>query len=323
MSEIYVHTKHVLPADGKDLLSKLRSFLVARGWVSEHYYTSCTYAADGDGTYSFAHSGTKDFLQIASTGYGSPGIRVRFWLAPDTSATQVHRLYYTLVQPTVGASWDENSSTNPYRQDVQPGKSTNGDSYFWMSLPSTTFNEVHFTGNDKAFLVCAKVTSTALVSFFFGLPELFTEYQSSGEFQMGPAGQIRGQTWDDIDDGASLNSYWFDPRQGRTAPDWAWLRNSWRDAGTLRCTWNDVWNNWKRVSVVNGWTGKRVLYQPLMLALGVTTSGVWEPVGFHPIYDITVSGLGIGDEIDYGAETYITFPHTAWGANRGYAMRIA
>ena len=78
MSEIYASDVHYSVNGAKDILLKIKNFAQAQGWTVVSYLTNVQWLSDGDGTYSW-QSGTEDFLELLSNGYGSQALRYRFY----------------------------------------------------------------------------------------------------------------------------------------------------------------------------------------------------------------------------------------------------
>ena len=325
-SQVYNYTKHTLPTGGKDALLKIRTFLLAQGWVSEYYETSVEWGSDGGGGYQW-NAGNDDYLQMSSNGHGGQTLRIRLYVWYDSGHTTHFRFYNNLIDPTASSAPDSNSSTPPYAQDRMYSR---GD-YSFVSVPSGTFNELYIFGNHNYCLVLFRCTTTSMVQINFGLPELFPEYRGYDIAYSSPGqNNVSGFYWEMID----LNQnqkYFYYPFILATGYDTMWIGDVGYNVNEMRINTYPgpgntdslvkYWMYMNDLIQVNSFTGKRILYQPMMLIKN--DSEQWEYIGHHPCYVVKMAGLAVGEIIDYGDEQYICFPIPSYGAMYGFALRIA
>lgn len=327
MSEIYNHTSHALPGGGKDFLNKLRVFLIAQGWTIETYLTSVEWLSDGDGTYSW-QAGNDDFLQVVSNGYGSQVLRYRFQVSYDAAHLSHFKFYPSCIDPTNNGVVDDTISTQP--RDQNNFTYVTGSTF--MSIPASTFNTLHLFGNDKFILWVMVCTSTVTLSQCFGTMELFPEYRSTTELsymsvQCNTTGTGGPYYWDG---NPISDSRFYGPFTLRHTynPHFIWYRGASRNYTTVKFNYwyqsNTIQNSWCNLiyaRVVNAWTGKRVMFQPVMF--GLLASGVWEPIGVHPCYALDAAGLTFAQTLQYGTEEFYTFQTPTVIVDKGYAIRTA
>lgn len=326
--QIYNYTKHTLPGGGKDVLNKLRTFLVGEGWTQEDYQTSVVWGSDGGGGYQW-NAGNDDFLQMVSYGYGGQTLRVRIYVEYDSGYLNQFKWYLTMVDPTVAGAPDSGSATTPVNQN----RMGNRTYYNWMSVPSSTFNEVYLIGNDKYCCVVFRCTSTVVIQSSFGLPELLPEYRGY-DLSYGPPGASRTSShyyWDEIDAGLDHDKFFY-PFINSSSFDFMWLGDESYDTAKFRnntsigtgandATLAERWNNMEDIIYVNAYTGKRVLFQPQMFIKN--DSDQWEFIGHHPCHVLQGTGISIAEILKYGVDEYLTFPICAFGKPWAFAMRVA
>jgi hypothetical protein len=326
--DVLSYVTHTSVAGTKDWLSKLRSFAIAQGWTSVEYQTSKTWASIGGGNYGWV-AGNHDFLELNSAGYGSQTLRYRFRAnyidATDTS------LYWGPIDPGYPA-YSTTSSTSP---EIQNNWETNA-SYRIISMPTSTFAQCWFFGNSHFIWCVLKVSTTEIISFGFGSPQLATEYQTTTE------GQMKWSPCTNVNNGAVYK--W----NVMTANSGNWFSGlSWSPAnGSGFCVWKNAaarYNNYYRVNIriirddaqphtgmfnmlpyavcYNSFANQRPIFAPTVFFLN--NSGLWEPVGTLPLGYCVFQGCGIGDTLEYANEDYLVFPNMLSTYKYGYAVRIA
>lgn len=317
---------HYNPTSHKDVLSKIRSFAIAQGWTSDKYVTSKDWLHDGS-KYDWL-TGTTDFLQLYSNGYGSHELVFRFHWQGNGSDAQAEFGYLTGIKPG-NRTPDDQVSAKPYAQNPFCGRYGYHDSF-----PSGTHVALWIFGNSKFIIVVDQVSSDTLLQFYFGTIELFDEAMSTFGFTRmtqwtgathRPWYKMKDQEgyfvspWDGgwgTTSGGGYNQFWWD---GDVASGDR-VRHNCRFAydGSLI---HFAFNSLSRTVRANTFTGKRVLIKPTVFGKR-RSDDIWTPIGTFPFYRIECSGLQIGEKVTYGAEEYLVFPNSFAGKKYGTAYRI-
>jgi len=306
---------------GSDVLAKLRTFAVAQGWASTYYETNVIWDADGDGTYSFAHSGDEDHCELTSSGYGNQEFIWRGSVDPYDA--QSDRLFSMMIDPAY-PNVDESDSTNPIKQHDM-----NYSSHEWNSIPNFSFPEMLVIG-DETLIVChLRVSSTLSVCFAFGCYELLEgEYNTDNIFWWPSQNQYAGVwynwVWDDSNRSNRFTpfsvfnyNYYIDQGFSSTAKlrPMLTLPSSDQDDPTV------YWQELLTKIAVNNFSGYRNFVSIPVLRKSLTD--VWVVIGHLPFYFIPWPGLVWGELIDRGNEQYIVVP-TMWTHQKyGCAYRVA
>ena len=317
---------HYNPTSHKDVLSKIRSFAIAQGWTSDKYVTSKDWLHDGS-KYDWL-TGTTDFLQLYSNGYGSHELVFRFHWQGDGLDAQAEFCYLTGIKPGNRTPNDQ-LSTKPYGQDPFCGSYGYHDSF-----PSGTHVALWIFGNSKFIIVVDQVSSDTLLQFYFGTIELFDEAMSTFGF-------TRMTQWT-----GGTHRPWYEMKlqEGYFVSPWdgGWSTNSttgywqfWWDGDVAsgdrvrhNCRFGSdgslihfAFNSLSKAVRANTFTGKRVLIKPTIFGKR-RSDDIWTPIGTFPFYRIECSGLQIGEKVTYGSEEYLVFPNSFAGKKYGTAYRI-
>lgn len=326
----------------KDMLDKLRQFAIAQGWTADYYETNKEW--DSVTPYGWK-SGSKDHLQLFSSGYGNQNMIYRFRTYNRTSGQDLFD--FRSVEPS-----SRNHSlvtASPLEQDVW----NIGFPFYYsemgeidynrirrFSLPDGTF-DLYLYGNEKVIFVIAKVSTTTLITFTFGTFDLFRDWQSTTElnYLMWPQWYYGDHisTWSNI-----LNNKddWKGPYGAISDIVFVEAKYQliyWEAAGrpsTHLCSSygplansaiNGVpgyFNKALNTLVYNSFTNKRVAFNATFFIKNDTTNA-WYPLGLSPMAYVNGLNLEIGDQIDFGSETYRCFP-LGWsgGSNIWQAYRI-
>jgi hypothetical protein len=320
---------HYNPTSHKDVLSKIRTFALARGWTSDKYVTSKDWLWDsGNSKYDWL-AGTTDFLQLYSNGYGTHELTFRFHWQGDGSDAQAEWGYLTGIK--VGSRTpNDQSSIKPYIQDTYCGAYGYSDSF-----PSGAHVALWLFGNSKFIMVVDQVSSDTVLQFYFGTAELFQQAMSTFGFTRMAQWVVTPhhhwytmkdyQTnfispWDggwNINPGGGYRQFWWDGDE--CSADRVRMNFKFTSADGLTA---QAFNSLGRAVRANTFTGKRVLIKPTIFGKR-RSDDVWMPIGTFPFYRIECSGLQIGEKVTYGTEEYLVFPNTFAGKKYGTAYRIA
>ncbi len=313
---------HAAPSSHKDVLDKFRAFALARGWTIDDYQVSKDWL--GPSPYSWK-TGTSDFLQISSNGYGTQDIICRLHFQGTGSDPDSETCYIYGTKPGFGTP-DNTKSIIPAKQDAYNYSSN----YGVIGLPSGPHIGCWFFGNDKVLIAVDQVTTSFIIYWWCGSMEMFDTSQDcfacytsniySGERKYYNAGSQQANwnaPWMEIKDlSGDKGSFWWDG-EGRGLE--IKLSSGFSAADTVS---NSVSFTKLAYAVqANAFSGKRVLIKPTVFGK-ITSSNLWYPVGTMPLYHMVFSGLTLGEQIDYGDETYICFPNCFQTRKYGTAFRI-
>jgi len=314
-------------ADGQEWLEELKDFAIAQGWSAESYQTNVQWGDTGGGVYGWV-AGTGDFLQLYSTGYNATQkLRYRFYAAPGTSETTIT---WQMIDPAYSAVSSAISNL-PYSTTAHHCVCEFAQSQV-ISLPDSSFPGCWFIGNDRFIAWEAEVASgTALVSGAIGTFDLMLEYQNiAGELACRWPGFYRstGIKWNQygstpqsfLAPGAYLGhtgnvdlvTYWRSAGRSGDGADTAVLAYAATcvPAGDTPASWTS--GSFGRDSYIvqyslNSYSNKRVLVKPKIMLRDA--DGKWMPAGTMPLYNTSVAGLAMGEQITYGGRTFICFPN--------------
>lgn len=318
------YATHTSVAGAKDLLSKLKDFATAYGWVAENYQTSKVWGLVSGVTYGWI-AGDQDFLDLSSTGYGSQVLRFRLLVDPyDASDDTLYTCPIDPANPSVSTA----SATSAHLQN-----SWQTTYYDKMSLPRGTIPQVWFFGDAKFILVVVQVSATEVATFAWGLPELDSGLQNDALIWHWPGHYMGNESstfsWQTL---TTNLTYWWNcfgvtfPYQTGYLAHWtAAARATDYVKSNMGIATTAVAGNFTKlddVLAVNGFTNKRTLVRPTSFLKNVST-GVWYPAGVLPVAYCKFTGLSIGSTITYGAESYLAFPVVLSTHDYGIAVRIA
>jgi hypothetical protein len=197
--------------------------------------------------------------------------------------------------------------------------------------PSTVPN-CWFFGNDEVLFGIVEVQAGFIQSWCVGVPE-YLAGSDSEDFIFAGVSQATSaiRKWYDAFDGDYGEYYGpLDYVLGGGSANNMWWEGANSDnltATNCRFTVSQVqgqgyYNDMTYAVNLNTWSGKRPLIKPTFWGESRTTGQV-RPIGTFPLYYAVFSGLTIGEELDYGGETYMFFPHSYYFREYGFAFRIA
>lgn len=326
---ILTYTREVTINDGYDLLVKLEEVASALGWTTDIQH-DVLWEDQGGGVYGWS-AGTGDYLEIKSAGYGAQNLVYRFWWTVTASGTRGD-LYYSLIDPN-NPTYSTASSANPYLQNR-----INTDSQWYKtSVPDGAFTDgAYFFGNERFIVVICGLYADALSAFAVGIPDLLPEFFTEPDISfLFPAQNflLNNSTyyWDSL---KSNPTVWKGP--------FGYLDQSTvynRYQATVGCGPSSggvaasVFTNQnvlpsgdfaqlRYLVRYNAFSDKRIGAQPTIF-LKDSVTGQWYPCGVLPVLLLPYSGLALGGEITYGADTYRAFPNTLQSYNYGMAFRTS
>lgn len=327
-------------ADGFAWLEDLKDFALAQGWSIEDYQTSVQWGDSGGGVYDWI-AGSGDFLQIYSSGYnGVQKLRYRFYVQSGTSEDIIT---WQLIDPAE-STVDSAISALPYASTSHHCVSAYSRSQV-ISLPDTTFPGCWFIGNDRFIAWEAEVvTAAAIVSGAVGTFDLLYEYQNL-------AGELAGR-WPGFQREVSYkwSDYLTNPTQflsplrflgSTTSADYNiyWRSAGRAGAGTENalfayavscCPTNDTPTTWTTSNFgrdnymvqygLNAYSNKRVLIKPKIYLKDADDQ--WMVAGTFPLFNTSIYGLAMGEQITYGGKTFICFPNGIGTYTYGHCYEI-
>ena len=308
---------------GSDVLAKLRTFALANGWTAPYYETSVSWASDGDGTYSFAHAGDEDHLELRSNGYGGQTMIFRF--RNDPQDAQSDHLFCMAIDPANGTV-NESSSTRPDHQNDM-----NYTTDEWNTIPNSSFPELVIVGDETFIAVHMRVTTLLTLTFAFGTYELLPGEQSTDDliFWWNGCTTSAGNWYDYTTPGgvqyasfytplyAIAYNYYLDGTfydNGRLKP---FLRFPSYDGAAATFYWMDL----RTRIAANNFSGFRTFIS-IPVAV-INASSVWRVIGHFPFYYIPWGGLDWGEIIYRGSEQYLALPVMWFNQKYGIAYRVA
>lgn len=317
--EIYSYSKFTNVNGGSDVLSKLRTFALAQGWSVGYWHQNSIWSSDGDGTYSFAHAGSEDNLELRSNGYGLQNLVYRFRKSNNDALADWINM--SMIDPN-NDTINDTLSTAPYLQNRE-----NWTSQVYCSMPASSFPEMCLIGNDKVIYVHNRYNSIFCPSWGFGTPELIPEEGAvEDEFNWYWIQNLTGTDWDQITSPA-LAASWFGPFSNFTRNYYMnGQSNLYEESFTTMFpnyleNWTDKWSQRQHLIMPNGFSGYRNIVSVPWFRENMST-GVFRCMGHSPIYYIPWAGLTWGELITRGSESYIVFPHLWTTSLYGVAWRV-
>ncbi len=317
----YAHYTSV--AGHKDVLAKIKTFAVDQGWILDDYRTNVEWGSDGGGGYEW-NSGTGDFCQLYSTGYGAQNIIVRLFAWENGSDPQSEYLDITGTSP----SWrnvDSADSHNPVHQHYYC-------SHYGLSMLPTTIPEMYVFGNSKMIFAVVRMDTLFSWQIYFGTIELFdpaetevmvvdnswkSRYDYGGKwYNIAGNSNYSGRVSCVIDRDYETYNNWYHDGGGKNW-DRVWL-NVYDYGGALTGNFSKL----HRAVQLNNFTGKRPLIKTTVF-IRRNSDGVILPVGVFPMYHLVYTGLQFGEVLTYGTEQYIAVPNTFQSRKYGLAVRVA
>lgn len=333
---------HYSVTGSKDMLNKLRQFAIAQGWTADYYQANSEW--DTSLPYGWI-SGNTDNLQLFSSGYGNQNMIYRFRAYNRISGQDLFD--FRSIEP---ANRTHSSiTTHPLNQNAwnagfpayyAPIGTNDFERIRRFSLPDGTF-DLYLYGNEKVIFVIAKVSTATLITFTFGTFDLFRDWQSTTELNYLMWPQLyygdHISTWDNMLDNkddwkdlyGAISDYVYNSNYyqciyweaaGRTANHLC--SNYSPYANTQINAVPGYFNKALNSLVYNSFTNKRVAFNSTFFIKNDTTDA-WYPLGISPMAYVNGLNLEIGDQIDFGSETYRCFP-LGWsaGTNIWQAYRI-
>ena len=339
MGDTYEYEVYTNVAGAPDLLSKLRSFAIANGWTINEWETDVDWDDPTPGTYEWV-SGTGDFLDMESNGYGSQVLRFRFRDETDAGITGDSGHHHLWALNGVFDVSYGTGSTHPAHQNRW---GTHSSGYGKMSVPSGSIHKVHYIGNDKCIVVVVQLSPTCCVEFAFGTWELANAYQGTTDCMMQCTGwnwaymtnyttyvnsitsnRSRVSTWLGCNymSGLTTHTPWyFDGRscsytRARQSLE---CRNS-EDALYIQDLTGQGFRQ-RRLLGRNLYSTKRPMFQP-SLVMRQASDERTVCTGMMPGYYTTFDGLIPGQFLEHGTDTYVVFPWTDVHRWIGWAMKV-
>ena len=326
---------HASVTDGRDMLSKLRTFALAQSWTSAEYLTSVAWDSGWI-------AGGADWLTLSSTCYGScDKAHYRFYIA-DFNATEQELWHSACTQ----ASYS-NIATDPWEQNRWSAYTD----YHLSSLPTASYgiDHVWFFGNQYYIYIVAQIDDYLIPAWHMGTVDLYSEYQGRDDcafwgspnympFRLGG----RPGSWDKRDPEywmpGNLSSYHGYYGQTYTRYDFLYFSGeaqnpynegasyNWWVESTPGSTPHEVeygaYNWCRRAPCVYGPNARRVAFKCDVFGVD-NTLGQVVPLGKTPFYIIKFNGLAPGDTITENGYSYMCFPFRFTWMNFGFAFRIA
>lgn len=321
----------------EDLISKLRSFALANGWSSLEYQTNVEWADSGGWQWI---SGTEDFLDIRSTGYGNQALRYRFRVRTDSAVTGSASDHWVNASGQLDINYSA-ISTHPLGQD-RWGWFAND--YGKMVLPSGSIYKVHFIG-DENIIVCVMELSP-LVSWSFGVGtwELFPEFQNTDQAMMyrNAINTYQVDDWQAFINSTTSNRDHFSTWCGDMYVAYMTSHTPWymwdkafdylEACDSLECrncvdavdTGNLAGRGLRQRRLLgsNPFSNARPMIQPALYLENPNQGDRNVCVGMEPYYYCVFTGLSVGQFLEHGTDTYVVFPWVDYHRTIGWAMKV-
>ena len=290
------------------ILTKIKDFALAQGWSILNYLENVQWAWTGT-QYDFV-AGDEYFLEIQSSGFGNQILHYRFrsLIPSDPTDAKIE------VSAQHGEAIDHSSSLHPIYQN--DWATVSSGAYRRFSFLGTTIPKVYLFGNVWFIAVAAQISNNYCNFMAVGSLELTDTSLSEGNYCC----RGNGAKWD-----ATLSC--FDYLNG------SWI-GVYLDAGgriadtNIRFSTNNAWYGgagmrYARALVKNSWSIVRPVAQPTVYVKNA--AGLWQSIGYLPIYRMNTLNLQIGEELKYGNDRYICFPNTRrlTEYKGGVAFRVA
>lgn len=327
MPSVMTMTTHVAPSSPTDILLKIKEFLDALGWTITEWRTNCAWNTSSP--YGWL-AGTQSFLQVKTTGYGNQNAIYRFQAVDDglyngcseASGGSIAnnwaggQIRYSMVDPRYPTY--ATSATVPRDQNslISIGASYNRY-YSALRLPAGAAVKMWLFGNDKFCWVAIQLSATYITHIAFGVPELLNQAWPGGQF-IYVAGRPGDSFWEcwwgyGMDVNNSMHPcYGYIPgvytANQVTHPALHYALNN-RPGESGRVAIGPA--SMEQVLIPSSWSGIRPMLQEPMYYYS-TAEGVYRQHAVAPWCRCAfMGGLAIGEELTYGAETYVVLP--VWG----------
>lgn len=350
----YAHHQNV--AGGLDTIDKVRTFAVAQGWVQNVWLTG--YSWDTSSPFGFTVVDANScFLELSSDGYGSQSLEVRIQ-HQKRDAT-----HYLLMNMSDGNDyaleqrlpWAQNEKTADNLYDYQTRGGPAG-----MNIGTDTYDDLWIFGNDKFIMAVLSMDGIFCQQFMFGTMIMFEDDPTEGDMR-GLHMVSRDYPndsyplWSTWEDGVGWPAHWpgfrgiyadgrypcFDiywdggsailPHGAFSLTCNMWLiDDSYSDADIPEylhgvgdsMTDGKPFLNLGRCLKANAYSNKRPMLRQVYFGKRSSDS-VWIPICKTPYYFLNTAGLSIGEQLTYGAETFLCFPVGPYYSPIGIGMQIA
>jgi hypothetical protein len=324
-------------AGGTEYIRRLRNFFSTLGWTENEWH-------DNNVVWKTLTpfgwiAGSESFLDVSTTGYGAQAIRFNFRM--ELSDATRHKLWIAPVDPVVPnyslQATRPCAQTSPHHVWQAPG-------YFHgTNMPAGTIPQVWFFGNAHFLASVIQCTTGTNIIWGLGSPTLVDEYQSRTDlwFQWLPQvigdPMISSQYWDNmlsnptawwngfsypfLDNPASGAAYAYVESAVRDQTNYYYYTNACQGQNALTIT-GGKFDNLNQIALFNSFSNQRPGIIPSIYIKKVSTQQ-WSRVGMLPLAYVRSSGIAIGDELDYGGQTYIAFPNRYSTDTTGVIFRVS
>ncbi len=321
----YTKVSNVNGAQG--VLSNIHAFAATQGWTINERLTGRQWV-NGVG---WTSGGNIDVLDIVSNGWGNQPLHYRWEAFPHASEATVSQLFCTPIIPGSGAYSIATGTRPAYQNDWLDSR------WYDWNMPNATFPNLWIFGYQQKYLFWyAQITTEWGIGGAIGTLMLLPEFWNTYNFQFYFAGCFSDNF---------PNSYWYNI--ATYAGRWGMFTAAADNTDNWRCMYDTVrgsavYNNVVRPNLhvarglglggffgrlyeavtYNNFTNKYVAIQPTWYFNNSDTS-LWHVLGDYPLAIIPFEGLGFGEEIDFGGDTYLAFSSCRIHDNWGFAARIS
>jgi hypothetical protein len=310
-----------------DMLTKFIAFAVANGWTMTSSVSDLGWTSTGGGNYGFALSSPGERnIELQALDYGGMTETIRFRLMNTASIVSDNQnIVVGILEYTDGNMFCTKSSIQPVIMAATGGGITTKPAYHsqTMAVKATNIPAVWFFGNSKVLYIAIKYSANYSNIYGFGCLEMFDQTQKHGWFNF--INRIDGTTW--AAQYADINGYNSMMLQA-TRPGTS--LETMQEGGWIL---KDFYANKTQIVGTSftfyGSNLNQNLFSEIRPAIhhfyheNIDGTGVWRPFAKSWYVKINTKGLLIGEQIKYGAEKYITFPHLIQNVDLfGFAFRI-
>lgn len=281
-----------------DALAKIKTFADGQGWSIEEWQANKEWADQGGGVYGWS-AGSESFLAMESSGYGSQTLHYR--IRSMAEGLDGNHEWMEIGAVTAAHTAIDTVSTHPVQQN-------NLKTNYRVSWKLTTIPELWIFGNDRQIIVLARFDEKFTQCMCFGTCELYDSAEDEGNW-IGHSQVDTTTKWHEyLTSGANFvcpadvaGSVLYDAELKESANYACEVQSD--DQNSIEGGFSIL----TRALQANNYAGTRVLIKPKVFVQRDSDS-VFFPIGELPIYRLYHPGLAVGQQLDYGANSFLAFP---------------
>lgn len=172
---------HLNVSGGVDLVDKIRSFAVSKGWVQEEWRSGYDWLEDPEenGHYIWTASSNCCYLCLSSSGYGSTSLIIGIAITHSSIGDGEDYLHISVKTSTTYSAYN---SLHPFCQNVLSPNSLvyNRERYSGMHLGTANIDRIWIFGDSKYIAMIADMDGTFCNALHFGQLEMFESSPTNG-----------------------------------------------------------------------------------------------------------------------------------------------